>query len=407
MRQLAFFIGSRYTADRSSNRLVSFLSWVSMLGLVVGVALLVVVLSVMNGFDKEMRSRILSLVPHISMQPWSETDSDWRELQLAVNTHPAVTGSAPYIQGNLMLIKAARVEPGLLVGIDPQAEQGVSRLGEFLDLSLLAEGEKNIALGQALAQKLGMVVGDFVTVGVPLQVNGRHSMRFDKLRLVALVNTGTELDQQTILVHLSLAQKLLPADTEISLKLSVDDVFAAPSIAWELSAVHGRDYMLRDWSQQFGNMYHAIQMSKRLVIIMLLAVVAVAVFNVVSTLVIVVNDKRSDIAILRSQGASQGLILSSFLIYGAIIGAVGATLGGVLGVALSLGVSDAVAMIERVFEINLLQSDVYPINYLPTDVRGLDVLSVCLVSYAMSVLATLYPAWRASRLPPAEALQHG
>lgn len=404
MRSLATYIGSRYSADRSGNQLVSFLSRLSMFGLILGVALLVVVLSVMNGFDREMRNRILALVPHITLQPWSSEEMDWRQLQQDVERHPEVVATAPFVQGNAMLIKGGEVEPSLFFGIDPRAEKAVSRIHEYVDLDILRADSKDLILGKALAERLGLSAGDRATLGVP-QTDGRQNVRFVQMNVAALVATGTELDQQLMLMHIDVARSLFAKAPPISLRVSVDDVFASPQIAWELASVHGRDYMMRDWSQQFGNMYHAIQMSRKLVVIMLLAVVAVAVFNVVSTLVMVVNDKRADIGILRSQGASQGDILRIFLTYGAVIGAVGASAGGILGVLMALGVSDLVAAIENLFGLKLLQSDVYPINYLPSDVRIPDVVMVCATAYVMSLLATIYPAWRASRMAPAEALR--
>jgi lipoprotein-releasing system permease protein len=404
MRSLSVYIGFRYSADRSGNQLVSFLSRLSMLGLVLGVALLVVVLSVMNGFDREMRNRILALVPHITLQPWSDQQVDWQQLKQDVERHPHVLATAPFVQGNAMLIKGAAVEPSVFFGIDPAAEKRVSVIEEYVDLDILTPDASGLILGKALADRLVIEVGDRVTLGVP-QAEGRQNIRFVQMNVAAVVATGTELDQQLILMHINQAQSLFSEAPPVSLRVSVDDVFAAPQIAWELASVHGRHYMLKDWSQQFGNMYHAIQMSRKLVVIMLLAVVAVAVFNVVSTLVMVVNDKRADIGILRSQGASQGDILRIFLTYGAIIGAVGASAGGVVGVLLALGISDLVAGIESISGVKLLQSDVYPINYLPSDVRIPDVLMVCATAYMMSLLATIYPAWRASRMPPAEALR--
>ncbi|MEX1666046.1 lipoprotein-releasing ABC transporter permease subunit [Zhongshania arctica] len=404
MRSLSAYIGFRYSADRSGNQLVSFLSRLSMLGLVLGVALLVVVLSVMNGFDREMRNRILALVPHITLQPWSDQQVDWQQLKLDVERHPHVLATAPFVQGNAMLIKGAAVEPSVFFGIDPAAEKRVSVIEEYVDLDILTPDASGLILGKALADRLVIEAGDRVTLGVP-QAEGRQNVRFVQMNVAAVVATGTELDQQLMLMHINQARSLFSEAPPVSLRVSVDDVFAAPQIAWELASVHGRDYMLKDWSQQFGNMYHAIQMSRKLVVIMLLAVVAVAVFNVVSTLVMVVNDKRADIGILRSQGASQGDILRIFLTYGAVIGAVGAAAGGVVGVLLALGISDLVAGIESVFGVKLLQSDVYPINYLPSDVRIPDVLMVCATAYIMSLLATIYPAWRASRMPPAEALR--
>ncbi|MBW2941953.1 lipoprotein-releasing ABC transporter permease subunit [Zhongshania aquimaris] len=404
MRSLATYIGFRYSADRSGNQLVSFLSRLSMFGLILGVALLVVVLSVMNGFDREMRNRILALVPHITLQPWSSEEMDWQQLQQDVERHPEVVATAPFVQGNAMLIKGGEVEPSLFFGIDPSAEKAVSRIHEYVDLDMLRADSKDLILGKALAERLGLSAGDRATLGVP-QTDGRQNVRFVQMNVAALVATGTELDQQLMLMHIDVGRSLFAKAPPISLRVSVDDVFASPQIAWELASVHGRDYMMRDWSQQFGNMYHAIQMSRKLVVIMLLAVVAVAVFNVVSTLVMVVNDKRADIGILRSQGASQGDILRIFLTYGAVIGAVGASAGGIIGVLMALGVSDLVAAIENLFGLKLLQSDVYPINYLPSDVRIPDVVMVCATAYVMSLLATIYPAWRASRMAPAEALR--
>ena len=404
MRSLPVFIGLRYSSGRSGSQLVSFLSRLSMLGLVLGVALLVTVLSVMNGFDREMRSRILALVPHITMQPWAVEVSDWQALQTDVERHPEVVATAPFVQGSAMLIKGGLVEPGLFYGVEPLAEANVSTIEDYVDLSVLADDSKNVILGKALAERLGVEQGERITLGVP-QSAGSQNVRFVQMTVAALVATGTELDQQMVLMHIAQAQKLFSKPPPVSLRVSVTDVFAAPQIAWELASVHGREFMLKDWSQQFGNMYHAIQMSRKLVVIMLLAVVGVAVFNVVSTLVMVVNDKRADIGILRSQGASQGDILRVFLSYGAVIGAVGSIAGGVLGVVLAAFIGDIVAAIEGFWGLKLLQSDVYPINYLPADIRIPDVLAVCGLAYAMSLLATIYPAWRASRMAPAEALR--
>lgn len=406
MRGLPWHIGLRYSMDRSGNQLVSFLSRLSMVGLILGVALLVVVLSVMNGFDQEMRSRILALVPHITLQPWQSGAMDAESLQAEVATHPAVTGSAPFLQGNVLLIKGAAVEPALLLGIDPEAEAKVSSLNSFVDLDRLRASVDGLILGSALAAKLDVAEGDRLSLAVP-QSDQARDVRFARLPILAVVATGTELDQQLLVGSLRNVQSLLPEGEPPSLRVSIDDVFAAPRIAWELASVHGREYIVRDWTQQFGNMYHAIQMSRKLVVVMLLAVVAVAIFNIVSTLVMVVNDKSADIAILRSQGASRGDILRSFLVYGAVIAGVGTSIGGGLGVMLSLVIGDLVAALEQSLGLQLLQSDVYPINYLPSALRWGDILGVCGTAYGMSLIATLYPAWRASRQPPAEALRHG
>ncbi|QQD16718.1 lipoprotein-releasing ABC transporter permease subunit [Spongiibacter nanhainus] len=404
MGGLPLIIARRYATGRSSNQLVSFLSRLSMAGLVLGVALLVVVLSVMNGFDREMRERILSLVPHVTLQPWSGEAEHWTSLADSVSQHPEVVSVAPYVQGNAMLIKRRHVEPIVFFGIAPELEDKVSSMSEFAPIDDLQAGRNTVILGQSLAEKLGLAVGDGLSLGVPQQ--GQQSVTFARFTLGGLAATGTELDQQLVLMHIDDARSVLP-NTATALRVSVGDVFDAPRIAWELLSVHGRDFEISNWSRQFGNMYHAIQMSRRLVAIMLLAVVAVAVFNVVSTLVMVVNDKRADIAILRSQGASRGDILLSFLYYGAIIAALGTLAGGLLGVGLAYYVGDLVAGLESLLGIQFLHSDVYPISYLPSDIRVSDVIMVCATAYLMSVLATLYPAWRASRQAPAEALhQH-
>lgn len=404
MASMPLFIARRYATGRSGNQLVSFLSRLSMAGLVLGVALLVVVLSVMNGFDREMRQRILSLVPHVTLQPWRGEAESWQSLADSVSQHPEVASVAPYIQGHAMLIKKRQVEPVMFFGIAPDQEGKVSRMADYAPIDQLQTTDNTLILGQGLAAKLGVSTGDVISLGVPQ--GDQQSVSFARFTVLGLAVTGTELDQQLVLMHIDRAQRLLP-DTAIALRVAVSDVFAAPRIAWELASVHGRDFDISNWTRQFGNMYHAIQMSRRLVTIMLLAVVAVAVFNVVSTLVMVVNDKRGDIAILRSQGASRGDILASFLLYGAIIAALGTAAGGALGVGLAFYIGDLVASLESLLGMQFLHSDVYPISYLPSDIRIKDVATVCATAYAMSVLATLYPAWRASRQAPAEALhQH-
>ena len=400
MSAVARFIGLRYSLGGGGSQLMSFLSRLSMAGLVLGIAMLVTVLSVMNGFDREMRERILALVPHISLAPWVTESGDWESLRQDVLSHDAVRAAAPYVQGNALLVKSNRAEPVQFFGIDPAQERRVSRLGDYAKLDVM-QGQQ-LVLGSGVAKRLDVQAGDSLSLALPQ--SGQRGVRFFRFAVADVLHSGTELDEQLVLMPLSEARELLP-DQGIALRLALHDVFAAPRVAWELSMLHGRDYHISNWSQQFGNMYHAIQMSRKLVVIMLLAVVAVAVFNIVSTLVLVVNDKRGDIAILRSQGASRGDILGSFMVYGAVIGLIGALLGAAMGVLLSLGITDIVAGIEQVFNLQLLRSDVYPISYLPSDIRWRDVLMVAGIAFAMSVIASLYPAWRASRLAPAAVLR--
>ena len=371
-----------------------------------GVALLIVVLSVMNGFDREMRERILSLVPHITIIPWSETE-DWQKLSSTARQQPGVAAVAPYMELQAMLAKGRIMEPALIYGVDADLEQGVSGLERFVDLTRLkAEGEfPAVILGRGLAQSLGLNAGDKVNLVLPASPDSAQNVRFQRVEVAQILNSGTEIDQRLLLMDLYAARAFAPGEA-IGLRITVEDVFAARSIAWELRNTLGFHYRFSDWSSKLGNLYHAIQMSRNLVVIMLLAVVAVAVFNIVSTLVMVVHEKEGDIAILRSQGAAPVQIIKTFLLYGAVIGLIGVLMGGILGALAATWITELVALIESLLGIQFLHSDVYPISYLPSDLRWGDWWLVCGVSYAICLLATLYPAWRASRVQPAEVLSY-
>ncbi len=400
------FIGIRYSLDRNADHLLAFLSRLSTAGLVLGVALLIVVLSVMNGFDREMRERILSLVPHITIIPWSNTE-DWQELASTAQRQPGVAAVAPYIELQAMLAKGRSMEPALIYGVDAEMEKGASGLARFVDLDALKAGGEYpaIILGRALADNLGVDVGDKVNVVLPASPESSQNVRFQRVEVTQLLNSGTEIDQRLVLLDLYAARSLAPAES-IGLRITVHDVFAARAIAWELRNTLGFHYRFSDWSSKLGNLYHAIQMSRNLVVIMLLAVVAVAVFNIVSTLVMVVHEKEGDIAILRSQGAAPSQIIKTFLLYGAVIGLIGVAIGGALGALAASWITEMVAALEAALGMQFLHSDVYPISYLPSDLRWADWWLVCGVSYAICLLATLYPAWRASRVQPAEVLSY-
>lgn len=400
------FIGIRYSLDRNSDHLLAFLSRLSTAGLVLGVALLIVVLSVMNGFDREMRERILSLVPHITIIPWSETE-DWQALSSTARQQPGVAAVAPYMELQAMLAKGRSMEPALIYGVDANLEQGVSGLERFVDLERLkTEGEfPAVILGAGLAENLGLTIDDKVNLVLPASPESGQSVRFQRVQVAQILKSGTEIDQRLLLMDLYAARAFAPGEA-IGLRITVEDVFAARAIAWELRNTLGFHYRFSDWSSKLGNLYHAIQMSRNLVVIMLLAVVAVAVFNIVSTLVMVVHEKEGDIAILRSQGAAPAQIIKTFLLYGAVIGLIGVLLGGALGALAASWITELVAMIESLLGIQFLHSDVYPISYLPSDLRWGDWWLVCGVSYAICLLATLYPAWRASRVQPAEVLSY-
>lgn len=410
-RPYSVFIGTRYTGSRRGSRLTTFLSRTAIAGLVVGVGLLIVVLSVMNGFDREMRLRILGLVPHITLQSTSSDEGDWRATAAAIAGQPGVAGVAPLLQLNGMLVKGEQVKAVLLFGIDPAAEAAATALPRFVApgvLEALAQRQQGVLLGRGIADKLGVGVGDMLSAVVPNQTeNGHARPRIERFEVVGVLDSGTELDENLALLRLDTAQRFAGLDDRaVALRVMVNDLFEAPAIAAGLwRQLEGR-YYATDWTRAQGNLYSAIQLSKRLVGMMLAIIIAVAAFNVVSALVLVVNDKQSDVAILRSQGATSAGIVRIFLVQGFLVGAIGTALGVAFGVGLSLVITELVALLERVLHIQFLKADVYPISYLPADLRWPDVLQVAVTALVVSALAALYPAWRASRIEPAQALRY-
>ena len=401
------FIGLRYSLDRNADHLLAFLSRLSTAGLVLGVALLVVVLSVMNGFDREMRERILSLVPHVTVKPWS-AEEDWDAMAKVARSQPGVAAVAPFIEFPAMLSRGRNMEPALVYGVDAALEDRVSGLARFVDLQTLKGSDERgtpVIIGAGLAKQLNVAKGDNLNLVTPSAARQAQNVSFRRLLVADILESGTEIDQRLVLMELY-AARAIGVDPAIGLRVSLVDVFGARQIAWELRNRLGFHYQYSDWTAQLGNLYHAIQMSRNLVVVMLLAVVAVAVFNIVSTLVMVVHEKEGDIAILRSQGATPGHIIKIFLLYGAVIGFVGVAAGGLLGALGAWAITDIVALIERVTGTQFLQGDVYPITYLPSDLRLGDWLMVCGVSYLICLLATLYPAWRAAKVQPAMVLSY-
>lgn len=411
------FIGLRYAGAKRRSQLVSFISLVSMAGMAVGVALLILVLSVMNGFDREMRTRILGLVPHINVIAYGQpanAEQDWQHIREKVLHHPDVKAVAPFAQLNAMLLKGNKVEGVLIYGIDPQQEKHVSIISDYVSAEALSGLESNdansrqILLGSALATRLGVKPGGVLNVMVPQEnTQGRIAPRFMQLVVADIFDTGTELDQSVALIAINTALSLMPPEQRRQgMRITVKDTFEAPRVAWELAQNIPYGYTTRDWTRTHGNLYSAIQLSKQLIGLMLLTIIAVAAFNVVSALVMVVTDKRGDIAILRTAGASPSGIMAVFMVQGTVIALIGTAVGTVLGVVLSLTITDIVAAMESLFHIQFLNSDVYPVDYLPSDLRLPDVLMICATAFIMSLLATIYPAWRASRVLPAEALRY-
>lgn len=412
-RPLPLFIGLRYTRAKRRNHFISFISLISMLGIMLGVVALITVLSVMNGFHKEVRERILGMASHATISTYDGSLRDWREVMRRAEVHPRVIGSAPYVEAQTMLTRGARVSGTLLRGVDPALEPRVSDVGEHMiagSLDSLEAGAFGIVLGAELAAVLGVAVGDRVTVVTPkLRVTPAGSMpRLKSFTVTGLFRVGMgEYDRGVALVHVKDAQRLEKLDEGVTgVRLKLDDLFLAPAVVRELASSLPGVYRLADWTYHHRNFFSALQTEKRMMGLILFLIVAVATFNIVSTLVMVVTDKQSDIAILRTLGASPLAVMGVFVVQGATIGVVGTLLGVVGGVALAFNVEDLVSWIERRLGVNFLDPSVYYISSLPSDVHWNDVGLIGAGAFAMTLFATLYPAWRAARTQPAEALRY-
>ena len=433
-----FSIGWRYVrAGRRShrgNRFISFISWLSALGIALGVAALIVVLSVMNGFQKEVRDRMLSVLAHIEVfeTPSSGPSSgpgesaaqsadvpapavvasDWVALQTQLRTFPQVLGAAPFVAGQAMMTRGDMVRGAVVRGIDPVAERSVSQVGEQVhegSLEDLRPGAYGIALGRQLARAMGVGLGDRVTLIAPQGTMTPVGMmpRMKPFRVVAIFDSGHyEYDSTLALTSLEDAAKLFRVEGPMGLRLRVDDMQAAPRIARELAAQLPPRLSVRDWSSENRSWFAAVQVEKRMMFIILALIIAVAAFNLVSMLVMTVTDKQADIAILRTLGASPGAIQRIFILQGTVIGLLGTALGVSLGVVLAWSVGDLVAGIEQLFGVEFLPPGIYFITRLPSDLRWDDVIRIGGVAVLLSLVATIYPSHRAARTRPVEALRH-
>jgi len=413
VRPYELFIGLRYTRAKRRNHFISFISLISMLGIALGVAALIVVLSVMNGFQEELRSRILGVAAHVQISGADNTLADWRTAAAEAARHPQVQAAAPYVMAQGLLSFDQTVQGAIIRGILPAEEAGVSEIaGHMKDgrLDELRAGEFGIVLGSELARALGARRGDKVVLIAPQgQVTPAGVMpRLKQFRVTGIFEVGMyEYDNGLALIHMEDAQKLYRMGDRVSgVRLKLADLYQAPRVSRELTRMLTMDAYITDWTRQHANFFRAVQIEKNVMFIILLLIVAVAAFNIVSTLVMAVTDKQADIAILRTLGASPASILKIFIVQGALIGFIGTLIGVAGGVALALNVSVVVPAIERAFGIQFLAKDVYYISELPSKLEMHDVTVIVAVSLVLSLLATLYPSYRASRTNPAEALRY-
>ena len=411
-----FRVGWRYTrAGRGTRRngFISFISGVSMLGIALGVAALIIVLSVMNGFQKEVRDRMLGVLSHIEVfAPGGEALPDLDKTLAEVRAHPEVVGAAPFIAAQGLLARGEDMKGALVRGIDPAQEPQVTDLAADLGdvvLPRLVSGGYGVILGGALARSLGVTVGDAVTLIAPSgQLTPAGVVpRLRQMTVVGLFDSGHyEYDATLALVHQDDAARIFRLEGPTGVRLKIRDLHQAREVATQLAGQLSGDLLIRDWTRQNRTWFAAVQLEKRMMFIILTLIVAVAAFNLVSTLVMTVTDKRADIAILRTLGASPGSIMAVFVVQGAMVGVLGTGVGLLLGLSVAFNIDTLVPALENLLGASFLPQDIYLISRMPSDPQQADIVPIGLISLALSFVATLYPSWRARRVNPAEALRY-
>ncbi|EHJ91370.1 lipoprotein-releasing ABC transporter permease subunit [Vreelandella boliviensis] len=409
--RLPFLVGLRYVRAKRRNHFISFISLTSMLGLMLGVAVLILVLSVMNGFDHELRTRILGMVPHAKIE--SRVGMvEWESLAEELMQRERVIGAAPYVEQQGMFSVGGRNQGAMVNGINPDWEDRVSIIGEHMrqgELTDLVPGEWHVVLGSMLARNLGVGVGDRVTLLVP-EASITPAGVFPRLKrftVSGIFSVGAELDANLAYANIEDMQTLARlGDAVGGLRLELDDLFAASSETQAILNELGPEYRGSDWTFSQGNLFQAIQMEKRMIALLLTVIIAVAAFNIVSTLVMVVTDKRADIAILRTIGAKPSSIMGIFIVQGMAIGLIGIAIGVAVGVLLALTIADLIGWVEGTLGIQFLDAGVYFISDLPSQLQWNDVIRIVLAAFGLTFLSTLYPAWRAAKVQPADVLRY-
>ena len=409
LRPVSLFVGLRYTGARARSSFISVITLISALGLMLGVAVLITVLSVMNGFERELQTRILGMVTHVSVHGRQPVD-DWQQLAERVSEHPRVQAAAPFVELQGMLSHGGSVSGVMVNGIEPGPERDVSIVGEHMwegELDSLTEGSFNMVLGYGLARKLGVNVGDRVVLVLPeasLSPAG-VTPRFRRFEVTGIFRVRAEVDSLLAYVHVDDAARMARHGGAVEgVRLRLDDLFMAQRVVWELQQALGRDYFATDWTRSHGNLFQAIRMEKTMITLLLSFIVAVAAFNIISSQFMLVTEKRANIAVLRTLGATRGTVMRIFMVQGTLIGLAGTTAGIGLGVLMATYIPDVAAWIERTF--NATMFDAYFVNYLPSELQWGDVWLVGGIAMLISFGATIIPSWRASKVQPAEALRY-
>ncbi len=407
------FVGLRYTRARQRTRFISVISLISVIGIALGMTVLITVLSVFNGFQREVRTRMLSAVAHVQISGLGETLRDWPLVAASAAKHPHVVAAAPYVSAQGLLTSGGKVRGTFLRGIDPAQEGKVSEIGAHMrsgTLDDLRSGEYNVALGAPLARALGVVVGDKVVLVAPQgQVTPAGILpRLRQFTVTGIFEVGHyEIDAGLAVVHIEDAQRLYRMDGQVSgVRLKLDDLFLARQVARDLLVQLPPEVSVSDWSQFNATYFRAVELEKRMMSLLLFFIIAIAAFNMVSSLFMVVKEKQADIAILRTMGASPGDVMRIFMVQGTLIGAMGVGCGIVFGILGAINVASIIAFIENLFHVKFMPQDVYQIADLPSQLQAGDVVLTAVVAFTLSILATLYPSYRASQVNPAEALRY-
>ena len=412
-RPIELSIGLRYTRAKRRNHFISFISLSSMLGVALGVMALIVVLSVMNGFENELRDRILGMTAHASVVEPGRSLRDWESLEDTLKQQPHVLGVAPFVRTQAMLTNGGGVQGALIRGILPEKEPEVSVVADKMirgQLTDLKTGDFNIVLGYALANALRANVGDKVTIVAP-QPNATPAgivPRLKRFNVVGIFEIGmNEYDSSLAIIHINDAKKLFKIKDGVSgIRLKLDDMFNAPTISRDIVKQLPGSYGVVDWTQYHTNFFKALKTEQTVMFVILFLIVAVAAFNIVSTLVMVVTDKQADVAILRTLGMTPRSIMWVFIVQGTIIGLVGTIMGIIGGVLLALNVENIVPWIEKQFDEVFMPPEIYVISGVPSDLQWSEVIHIGVIAFILCLLATLYPAWQAARTQPAEALRY-